>query len=261
MKIRILILFFALSLSFSFGYAQDFENKELSEAMCLETLKTWNDALNDRNETKLATVYNGVVRFYQDYFTAGGVRNSHSQFFKKNAHYHQYYDNVTFDFINGCQAQVRFDKHVQTEKDGIYTTYVSYLHITLDGDNNVVIIGESDETTDKNLAKRKTNQVNVDNNTPLNNIFCESNVNKYLEASYWDLVEMGEKQNGPLAGFLMMNDLPRSNIHGVIKKNFQGQKGTFYCGGFVSAGECGWPVIFIYNPSTGEQQCYWGEEE
>lgn len=261
MKTRILLLLSALILFPFIGYAQEYEPKEISEAMCLETLKTWNDALNDRDEVRLATVYNDVVKFYQDYLTDAGVRNSHSRFFKKKAYYHQYYDNVTFDFINGCQAQVRFNKHVQTEKDGTYTIYVSYLHMALDGDNNVVIIGESDETTDKNLAKRKTNQVKVDNNTPLNNIFCEANVNKYLEASYWDLVEMGEKQNGPLASFLMMNDLPRSNIHGVIKKDFQGQKGTYYCGGFVSAGECGWPVIFVYNPTTGEQQCYWGEEE
>lgn len=90
MKKRILLLLSALILSFSFGYAQEYEPKEISEATYLETLKTWNDALNDRDEVRLATVYNDVVKFYQDYLTDAGVRNSHSRFFKKKAYYHQY---------------------------------------------------------------------------------------------------------------------------------------------------------------------------
>lgn len=73
-------------------------------------------------------------------------------------------------------------------------------------------------------------------------------VNKQLDASYWDLVDMGAKEDGPLANFLLLSDLPRSRINGIIKKDFKGQKGTYYCGGFVSGGECGWPVIYIYNP-------------
>lgn len=168
--------------------------------MCLNTLKIWNNAINNRNETQLANVYSGVVNFYQTCLTNNQVRESHSRFFKKNAYFHQYYDNVTFDFDNGCQAQVRFDKHVQTEDGGPYITYVSYLHMYLLLDD-ALIIGESDVTTDKNLEKRKPETVIVNNTTPLNAIFCEANVNKRLDASYWDLVDMGAKEDGPLPAF------------------------------------------------------------
>ena len=256
MKTHILLFLALWMLPFSFASAQT----ELDEAMCLNTLKTWSTALNNRDEEKLANVYNGVVNYYQSCLTDKQVREDHTQFFKKYAYYHQYYDNVTFDFINGCQAQVRFDKHVQTTKDGPYSTYVSYLHMTLGDGNSVVIIGESDTTTDKILEKRKPQKVEVDNTTPLNAIFCDANVGKRLEVYYWDLVDLGEKENGPLATLLLTSDLARSNLNGVIKKGFNGQKGTFYCGGFVSGGECGWPVIYTCNPTTGEMRCMGGEE-
>ena len=251
-------MFYPLGCSF----AQDYEYPELTESMCLNALKTWNNAINSRDEAQLAGVYSGVVNYYQTCLTNNQVRESHTRFFKKYSHYYQYYDNITFDFINGCQAQVRFDKHVQTGKDGPYTTYVSYLHMVLNGNNDgVLIIGESDTTTDKNLEKRKPITIKVDNSTPLNVIFCEANVNKRLDASYWDLVDMGAKENGPLASFLLISDLPRSRINGIIKKDFKGQKGTYYCGGFVSGGECGWPVVYIYNPSTHEMRCIGSDDD
>lgn len=262
MKPYTFLLFAVLILPVSHGSAQGYEYQELTEAMCLNTLKTWNNAINNRNEAQLAGVYSGVVNYYQTCLTNNQVRESHTRFFKKNTYFYQYYDNITFDFINGCQAQVRFDKHVQTVKDGPYTTYVSYLHMVLNGDDDgALIIGESDTTTDKNLEKRKPATVKVDNTTPLKAIFCEANVNKRLDASYWDLVDLGAKENGPLASFLLISDLPRSRINGIIKKDFKGQKGTYYCGGFVSGGECGWPVIYIYNPSTHEMRCIGSDEE
>ena len=258
MKSRVLLLLSVTLLTMRFCYGQS----DLSEAMCLNTLKTWNNAINNRNEAQLAGVYSGVVKYYQTCLTNNQVRESHTRFFKKNTYFYQYYDNITFDFINGCQAQVRFDKHVQTVKDGPFTTYVSYLHMVLNGDDDgALIIGESDTTTDKNLEKRKPATIKVDNTTPLNAIFCETNVNKHLDASYWDLVDMGAKEDGPLASFLLISDLPRSRINGIIKKDFKGQKGTYYCGGFVSGGECGWPVIYIYNPSTHEMRCIGSDED
>lgn len=237
-------------------------NPPSSEAICLNTLDQWNKAINNRNEIQLASLYSGVVKYYQTCLTNNQVRDSHAAFFNKHAYFYQYYDNVTFDFINGCQAQVRFDKHVQTVKDGPYTTYISYLHMDLYGGIfSAVIIGESDVVTDKNLEKRRPALLEVDNTTPLNAIFCEANVNKRLDADYWDLVDMGAKEDGPLANFLLLSDLPRSRINGIIKKDFKGQKGTYYCGGFVSGGECGWPVIYIYNPSTHEMRCIGGDED
>lgn len=262
MKTRKLIILAALLLPFSRGFAQDYEYPELTEAMCMKTLKAWNDALNERDEQKLAELYNGVVNYYQACLTNSQVRDSHARFFRKNAFFKQSYDNVTFDFFNGCQAQIRFNKHVQMEKDGPFTDYIVYLHLTLSDDNEeAIIIGESDVTTDENLKKRYTATVKVDNNTPLDKIFCEANVNKHLDASYWDLVEMGEKENGPLAELLLTSDLVRSCFDGIIKKDFKGHKGTYYCGGFASGGECGWPVIYIYNSTTGEMGCVVGDEE
>lgn len=238
---------------------KDSQYMELNESACLNTLKAWNDAANQRNEAQLAELYGGVVEYYQSCLTNQQVRDSHTRFFKKYAYFYQYYDNVTFDFINGCQAQVRFDKHVQTVKSGAFTTYVSYLHMVLDGDDNVVIIGESDVTTDTNLGKRKIEMVKVDNSTSLDVIFCDANVNKRLSAFYWDLTEMGEKEEGPLATMLLTTDLARSSVNGIIGKGFKGQKDVYYCGGFASSGECGWPVIYTYNPKTKEKRCFFGD--
>ena len=262
MKTRNLIILVALLLPFSRGFAQDYEYPGLNSAMCMKTLKAWNDALNERDEMKLAELYDGVVNYYQTCLTNNQVRDSHARFFRKNAFYKQSYDSVTFDAYNPCQAEIRFNKHVQTEEDGHCTDYVAYLHLTLNDDNDgVIIIGESDETTDENLKKRQKTMVKVDNDTPLDKIFCEANVNKWLDVYYWDLVEYGEKEDGPLAKLLLSSDLARCSIEGFIKKDFKGHKGVYYCGGFISGGECGWPVIYIYNSITGQMGCVGGDEE
>ena len=255
----ITLLLFLAPLAACLGQeSEDFDIFAAMEEASRNTLKAWNDALNSRENTKLDALYGGVVNYYQTYYTNAQVKDSHSRFFKKNSYYHQYYDNVEVVFCNGCQAQLIFDKHVQTKKDGPYTTYRSYLHF-IDGEGHAVIIGESDATTDANLAKRATDTLSVDNATPLNAIFCEANVNKKLHAVYWDLVEMGEKEDGPLADLILTCGFPRGWIDGTIKKDFNGQKGTFYCGGYAAGGECQWPVVFVYKPATREMWCYGAE--
>lgn len=139
MKTHTLILLAALFLPLGRGFAQDYEYPELTEAICLNTLEIWNNAINNRDEEQLAGVYSGMVKYYQTCLTNSQVRESHTRF-------------------SGNK---------------------------------------------------------VDNTTPLNVIFCEANVNKRLDASYWDLVEMGAKKDGPLASFLLISDLPRSSINGI----------------------------------------------
>ena len=46
----------------------------------------------------------------------------------------------------------------------------------------------------------KSETLVVNNNTPLGAIFNDANVGKKLSAAYWDLVEYGDKEDGPLAG-------------------------------------------------------------
>ena len=227
---------------------------------CQKTLKTWNDALNTHDEDMLSSTYFTIVDFYQSYYTKDKVDKSHSQFFKKNPNFHQYYDNVEVVFCNGCQAQFTFDKHVQTTKDGPYTTYTAYLHFLYQFEDGAFIIGESDATTDANLMKRQKT-FKVSNDMSLDEIFCEANVGKTISASYWDLVEMGDKEDGPLATLILTSGFPRSFISGVITKDYDGQKGTYSCGGYAVGGECQAPVIYTYNAKTKEMHCISGEEE
>lgn len=261
-----LFLLFLTPTVICFGQENEyFDALAAMETASRNTLQAWTDALNTRNEKELKELYGQVVNYYQSFYTNEQVKNSHARFFKKNAYYHQYCDNVEIVFCNGCQTQLTFDKHVQTKIDGPYTTYKSYLHfigsMDLDDTFKTVIIGESDATTDANLAKRVHKTLEVDNDTPLDAIFCNANVDKELDASYWDLVEMGAKEDGPLANLILTCGFPRGSINGLIKKDFNGQKGTFYCGGWAAGGECQWPVIFVYNPTTHKTWCIGGEEE
>ena len=65
MKFRLLLLITVILLTMGFCYGQS----DLSEAMCLNTLKTWNNAINNRNEAQLADVNSGVVKYYQTCLT------------------------------------------------------------------------------------------------------------------------------------------------------------------------------------------------
>jgi len=262
MKRYLLLLLAALFMPICFSLAQENEDYDpIDEVLTASqnTLKAWTDALNNRDEEKLASLYASIVKYYQSYYTNEEVRNSHSRFFKKSPYFHQYCDEIEMDFANGCQARISFKKHVQTKENGPYQTYTAYLHFISDGET-ASIIGESDATTDANLAKKKSEDLEVDNDTPLDAVFCEANVGKSLFCSYWDLVENGEKEDGPLANFILISGFARSYIEGVIKKDYKGQKGTYSCGGYAAGGECQWPVIFTYNPATQEMHCIGAEE-
>lgn len=264
MKKALFLILAACFTPLSFIQAQDGDYYDGSEETilqaCESTLKTWNDAINARDEEQLSSTYWGIVKYYQSYYTIEQVNDSHARFFKKNAYYHQYCDNLELQFYNNCQALLTFDKHVQTAKGQPYKTYSAYIHFLYDYQEGAIIISESDVTTDTNLEKRYT-LLEVDNDTPLDAIFCEANVGKKIAVDYWELVELGEKEDGPLANLILTSGFARSYIDGTITKDYNGQKGTYSCGGFAVGGECQAPVIFTYNPATGEMHCIGGAEE
>lgn len=258
-----LILLLALLAPMALCNAQeneDFDAEATLQKACENTLRAWNKALNNRDRNTLDTLYSAVVIYYQSFYTNEQVSDSHTRFFKKNAYYHQYYDNVEVGYINGCQAMLIFDKHVKTDPNADYKTYRAYLHF-VGWMDLAYITEEGDTTTDEYYAKRQQAPLNVDNNTKLEEVFCDKNVDKSLYASYWDLVEMGEKPDGPLADLIMTTGFPRSYIDGTIKKGFGGQKGTYYVGGHAVGGECRSPVIFVYNPTTKQMYCVGSGEE
>ena len=218
MKKSVFLLLATLFLPYSLGLAQKKGDADPIQAFkegCMRTLKTWNDAINSRDEGKLSSTYCKIVRYYQSYLTIEEVDDSHAKFFKKNDYYHQYYDNVKVNFINECQAQLSFDKHVQMEKDKPYKTYHAYMHFLTDYQGRAEIIGESDQTTDTNLEK---------------------------------------KHKGPLANLILISGFPRSYIDGFIVKDYNGKKGTYACGGYAVGSECQAPIIFTYNPTTKEKR-------
>lgn len=137
--------------------------------------------------------------------------------------------------------------------------YNSYLRFT-GYDTSWQIIREGDTTTDRNLAKRKVGvaSVSVDNETPLEDIFCAQNVGKYLEADYWSLVlssDDGETE-GPLASAMIDEGATaRLFISGILKRNYRGRSGTIYCGGICEAGESESIVVWVYDTRTGTLSC------
>lgn len=225
----------------------------------VEVLKRWNDGLNNRNEALLSQQYTSMIMYYGSEYSRDEVHSDHHKFFEKHPYYYQAIGNVKVDVMNSCRVGVSFDKFVQTEPGGKYKVYNSYLRFT-GYDTSWEIIREGDTTTDRNLAKRKVGvaSVSVDNETPLEDIFCAQNVGKYLEADYWSLVlssDDGETE-GPLASAMIEEGATaRLFISGILKRNYRGRSGTIYCGGICEAGESEAIVVWVYDTHTGTLSC------
>ena len=129
----------------------------------------------------------------------------------------------------------------------------------IEADTYKLWVGET-QVTDANKDKKVKLLTDVDNSTQLDAIFCDANVGKTLRASYWDLVEMGNKKDGPLAKMILSNGFPRGGVDGIIIKDYGGKKGTYACGGYAAGGECYWYVIFLYDSVSKTFSCVGSDE-
>ncbi|MBP5326982.1 MAG: hypothetical protein J6Y98_03615 [Bacteroidales bacterium] len=241
------------------------QNKDIADIdkhntqVCMNTLSSWSEAMNKRDEAKLNELYSDIVLYYKAHYNKEQVARSRNRLFKINKFYEQRCENVKVEYINSCQAKLTFDKYVKTAKEGDEKKYQAYLQFIIN-DDTAFIVAESDVTTDARMEKKAKLLTGVDNNTKLDAIFCDANIGKTLRARYWDLVDMGNKKDGPLAKMILSSGLPRGGIDGIIIKDYGGKKGTYACGGYVSAGECFWYVIFLYDPATKTFSCIGSDE-
>ncbi len=256
----ILIAMLLMTSAASMAQKKDDANIEKSNTqMCMNTLNSWTKALNSRNLTQLEGLYSDIVLYYKSHLFKEQVLKSHNRLFKIYKYYEQRCENVKVEFINGCQAKLTFDKYVKTEKEGPEKRYQAYMLFAI-GEESALILAESDATTDANKDKKVKLLTNVDNSTQLDAIFCDANVGKTLRASYWDLVEMGNKKDGPLAKMILSNGFPRGGVDGIIIKDYGGKKGTYACGGYAAGGECYWYVIFLYDSVSKTFSCVGSDE-
>lgn len=239
-------------------FPEDDESKEMAET-CIEVLKKWNEGLSNHDPSMLKDVYSSVVSYYQTDLEYDEIERIQAKYFKKRPQCRQYVKDVSVSFINSFKATVEFVKYVQEEPDSEIKVYPSYLKMDCSHyDKSALIEAESDSLTDANVSKRKIPEVvNVTNDMELDEIFCDSNVGKRIEVSYWDLVGLvdfdSEPVEGPLAKAMVnATDFCRVGLCGTLKKNYKGNANIYYCVGHISAGEAGWDIIWIYDKTTCE---------
>lgn len=227
---------------------------------CLSLLQKWNEAINSHDINVLNGLYTNVVDYYGSCMEKDKVEQTQQKMFDKSPAFRQYIDNIKLAANNGCRAYFTFDKHVQTEPGGEFTTYHAYIHFA-GYDTEWGICRESDATTDENNGRRNNNlkSVSVQKHTPLDQIFNAANVGKRIDTDYWTLVNSNEEDEdeGVLAAAMSQAcDIScRLQMSGELKKNYRGRKNTYYIDGLCEAGESEFLLIWVYDANTGQLSC------
>jgi hypothetical protein len=229
---------------------------------CREVLMSWDNALKKHNLGALSGLYTSVVNYYMTNCTKGQIYETQHRLIEKNPGFYQYIDNVKPEVKNDFYIVLHFDKHVRTSDGGAYNIYPSYLWLIRQSDG-WLICNESDEITDQNL-KRKWNKlprVTVTNEMPLDEIFNEKNVGKFIDVTLGDLVpDMENGTFGPLATVMdgsVYGGYTTTRAFGLLFRNFRGVAGTYYCNGSNTMGGYTTYCIWMYNTRSGELKAIW----
>lgn len=222
---------------------------------CKDVLMAWDRGLKNHDLNSLSGLYADVVSYYRSNYTRDQIYQTQSTLISKNPEFSQYVDNIQPEVINDYTVKLHFDKHVRTSINGEYKTYPSYL--VFSGCDDWRINAESDEVTNRNLERKwsKLAKIEVNNQTPLDKIFCPANVGKYLDTSYLSLTS-DDGVEGPLV--TAMHDSEEDgeicpyDMYGVLCKNYKGKSNTYYCNGYQTMGGCGYYSIWVYDANTGK---------
>jgi hypothetical protein len=242
------------------------DNSQENIEACMAILNKWNEGLRNHDLYALSSLYVDVTNYYGSNCTRDDIRSEQASIINKYPDFDQYIDNIVPEPWNDWYTIIHFDKHVRTSKNGEYKTYPSYLCFI-----GTSISRESDEITDKNVERRekKMARIKFDNTTPLNKIFCESNVGKYIDyISCRELVGLDDKDEkdvvfGPLASVLRSDENDSGGywfnvaIWGELKKNYRGMPNTYYCNGGEYAGGSTTKCIWLYNTTDGTLTGIW----
>ena len=113
----------------------------------------WSDYHNDRNISRLVSLYAPQTNYYQSNYSREQIKTSKEKLLNKYPDFKQEISNVTIEKTSTYYI-VSFDKKVWTDLENAPKIYPSYLHIKMI-DGGWRIITESDLITDKNLSKKK----------------------------------------------------------------------------------------------------------
>ena len=116
--------------------------------------KQWNNIHSSKNVNDFAAIYASQVEYYGQSYTPKRIIKSKQSLFAKNPEFQQSISNFEVTFIADSCYKIHFDKRVQISVSETSKIYPSYL-IVKRINGAWLIIRESDDVTDNNIAKKK----------------------------------------------------------------------------------------------------------
>lgn len=148
------------------------KTKSIAEE-AINLVKKWDAIHNSKKTGGFASIYASQVKYYQQTCTPQQIIKSKQDLFDKTPEFQQSVSNFNVSGNIDGSIKVHFDKLVQTSAKKEKKTYPSYL-VVKNINGNWLIIEESDDVTDANLAKK------VNNNSPQS----DGQVSKFDESCF-----------------------------------------------------------------------------
>lgn len=124
----------------------------------IDLVKKWDAIHNSKKAGGFTSIYASQVKYYQQTYTPQQIIKSKQDLFDKTPEFQQSVSNFNVSGNIDGSIKVHFDKLVQTSAKKGKKTYPSYL-VVKNINGNWLIIEESDDVTDENLAKKKNGGV------------------------------------------------------------------------------------------------------
>ena len=122
--------------------------------IAIELAKKWDDVHTSKKAEDFINIYAPQVKYYQQTYTPEMIVKSKRDLFTKTPNFLQMISNFEVTNASDGSIKVHFNKLVQTSPKEDRKNYPSYLVIKkIKG--NWLIVEESDDVTDANLAKKK----------------------------------------------------------------------------------------------------------
>lgn len=139
--------------------------------IAVDLVKKWDAIHNSKKTDGFAAIYAPQVKYYHQSYTPEMIVKSKRDFFAKTPGFLQVISKIEVTNNADGSLKIHFDKLVQTSAKEASKTYPSYLVIKkING--KWLIIEESDDVTDANLAKKKAESINIQTSDKKNNTNC-----------------------------------------------------------------------------------------
>lgn len=131
---------------------------EKTTEIAIDLAKKWDEVHNSKKADDFANLYASQVKYYQQTYTPEMIVKSKRDLFAKTPDFLQVISKFEVTNNSDGSVKVHFDKLVQTSPKEARKTYPSYL-VVKKIKGNWLIVEESDDVTDANLAKKKEKQI------------------------------------------------------------------------------------------------------